>query len=235
VLTESYRELFTAVATCAAGLTGLLFVAISVTPREGRTRQPAVIQHVRAASALVAFVNVLAVSLFGLVPGNNAGKAAFVLAAVGILFTAASVRSIVTSSEVSWSQAWRQAGLIALLLAAFGAELGCGIGLMANRTSVFGPGLLSNILVALLLIGIARAWELVGDRDTGILSSLAVLVGHNPAPDHAGHRPRATATSTDDATGTGTESAENAASTDAGTQTGTEAGTSAKDAAGPDA
>jgi hypothetical protein len=186
VLTESYRDLLTAVATCAAGLTGLLFVAISVTPRGVKATQPPVIHHVRAASALVAFTNALAVSLFGLVPGNSVGKAALALAAVGILFTAASVRSITASRDVSWRQAWRQAGLIALLLAAFGAELGCGIGIIANRTAVFGPSLLANVLVAMLLIGIARAWELVGDRDTGIVSSLAVLVGRSPAPDDAG-------------------------------------------------
>jgi hypothetical protein len=192
LLTEPYRELFTALATCAAGLTGLLFVAISVAPREGKPAQPAVIHHVRAASALVAFTNVLAVSLFGLVPGNTAGKGAIGLGAVGILFTAASVRSIVTSRDVSWQQAWRQAGLIALLLAAFGAELGCGIGVTFNRTAVFGPELLGDVLIAMLLIGIARAWELVGDRDTGILSSLAVLVGHSPDRDDSGDQSRPT-------------------------------------------
>ena len=192
LLTEPYRELFTALATCAAGLTGLLFVAISVAPREGKPAQPAVIHHVRAASALVAFTNVLAVSLFGLVPGNTAGKGALALGAVGNLFTAASVRSIVTSRDVSWQLAWRQAGLIALLLAAFGAELGCGIGLTFNQTAVFGPELLGDVLIAMLLIGIARAWELVGDRDTGILSSLAVLVGRSSAPDDSGGPPRPT-------------------------------------------
>jgi hypothetical protein len=188
VLTESYREVLTAVATCAAGLTGLLFVAISVAPREGdgRRRQPHVIQQVRAASALVAFINALSVSLFGLVPGSSAGQAALALASIGILFTGASVRSIVTSRDVPARLAWRQAGLVAVLLAAFGAEFGCGIGLITNRTSVFGPGLLCDVLIAMLLIGIARAWELVGDRDTGILSSLAVLVGYGPAPDDAG-------------------------------------------------
>jgi hypothetical protein len=192
LLTESYRELFTAVATCAAGLTGLLFVAISVTPREGKSSLPPVIQHVRAASALVAFTNALAVSLFGLVPGNSGGWAALSLGGIGILFTAASVRSIVTSRDVSWEQALRQAGLILLLLAAFGAEFGCGIGLSTNHTAVFGPSLLSSILVALLLIGIARAWELVGNRDTGILSSLAVLVGRSPDPDDSGDQSRPT-------------------------------------------
>ncbi len=192
LLTESYRELFTAVATCAAGLTGLLFVAISVGPREGKPAQPAVIHHVRAASALVAFTNALVVSLFGLVPGNSAGKAAIAVGAVGILFTAASVRSIVTSRDVSGKQAWRQAGLITLLLVAFGAELGCGIGVTINRTAVFGPELLGDVLIAMLLIGIARAWELVGDRDTGIVSSLAVLVGRSSAHDDSGDSPRAT-------------------------------------------
>ncbi len=32
-----------------------------------------------------------------------------------------------------------------------------------------------NVLVASTLIGIARAWEFVGDRDTGLWASIAVL------------------------------------------------------------
>jgi hypothetical protein len=186
VLTETYRELFTAVATCAAGLIGLLFVAISVGPREGRTAQPTLIQEIRAASALVSFSNALAVSLFGLVPGGNAGWAAIVGSAIGIMFTAASVRSIVTSPTVTGDQALRQAGLITILLLAFGGELASGIGLTTGHTDVFGPGFLGYVLVSLLLIGVARAWELVGNRDTGILSSIAVLSGHGGGTiDHA--------------------------------------------------
>ena len=185
MLTESYREVFTVVATCAAGLIGLLFVAISVGAREGAAGRPAVIRQIRAASALLAFTNALAVSLFGLVPGNNAGYAALVVGIIGILFTAASVRSMVTSRDVSAEQAWRQTGLIVVLFAAFGGELACGIGLTSDNASVFGPGLLSNTLVALLLIGIARAWELVGNRDTGVLASLAVLAGRDNRPPSA--------------------------------------------------
>jgi hypothetical protein len=183
LLTESFRELFTAVATCAAGLTGLLFVAISVGPREGVAGRPAVVQQVRAASALLAFINALAVSLFGLVSVNSAGYSAITVGVTGILFTAASVRSIMTSPDVSAEQALGQAGLIVLLLAAFGSELACGIGLTSKSTAVFGPTWLSYTLIALLLIGIARAWELVGNRDTGVFASIAVLTGldHRPA------------------------------------------------------
>ena len=183
LLTESYRELFTAVATCAAGLTGLLFVAISVGPRESVAVLPAVIQQIRAASALLAFINALAVSLFGLVSVNSAGYAAISVGVGGILFIAASIRSIVTSPDVSAEQAWRQAGLIVLLLAAFGSEVACGIGLTSKSTAVFGPAWLSYTLIVLLLVGIARAWELVGNRDTGIFASIVVLTGldHRPA------------------------------------------------------
>jgi hypothetical protein len=191
VLIETYRELFTAVATCSAGLIGLLFVAISVGPRESVAGRPAVIQQIRAASALVAFTNALAVSLFALVPGNNAGYASLTVGIIGILFTAASVRSIMSSPDVSADQALRQTGLIVLLLAAFGSELACGIGLIWNHTAVFGAGFLSNTVVALLLVGIARAWELIGNRDTGVLASLAVLTGR----DH--HRPVEPASSVD--------------------------------------
>jgi hypothetical protein len=182
LLTESYRELFTAVATCAAGLTGLLFVAISVGTRESTAVLPAVIQQIRAASALLAFTNALAVSLFGLVSVNSAGYAAITVGVIGILFIAASVRSMVTSPDVSAQQALRQAGLIVLLLAAFGGELACGIGLTSNSTAVFGPTWLSYTLIALLLIGIARSWELVGNRDTGIWASIAVLTGLDHRP-----------------------------------------------------
>ncbi len=41
-------------------------------------------------------------------------------------------------------------------------------------------------LVTSLLVGIARAWELVGNRDTGIIASVAVLTGHAPAPSGPG-------------------------------------------------
>lgn len=53
----------------------------------------------------------------------------------------------------------------------------------ASRPAAARAEILGNLLVALLIIGIARAWELVGDRHTGILSSIAVLSGHDPSPD----------------------------------------------------
>ncbi len=75
----------TAIAASAASLTGLLFVALSVAPRTGPSRRPSLIQQVRAAAALLAFLNALAVSLFGLVPGTNVGYPAAILGLSGVV------------------------------------------------------------------------------------------------------------------------------------------------------
>ena len=176
VLTATYRELFVTIATCAGALTGLLFVALSVSPHKGRGTERYVIQQVRAAAALLAFVNSLAITLFTLVPGTNVGYPSAVMGISGLLFTAAGIRSIVTTKAAR--QRWRhQAGLILLLLVIFGSELTNGIGALRNPHSQSPLDGISYAVVASLIVGVARAWELVGDRDTGILASIAVLSG----------------------------------------------------------
>jgi len=179
VLSGAYRELLTAAAGSAAALTGLLFVALSVAPRSQAAGYPAVIREVRAAASLLSFTNVLVVSLFGLVPGTNTGYPALVTAVVGILFTAAGLRSVVTSPETTRVHLRDQVGLFALLLLAFGFELGGAVELIAQPASTGGAQTVCYVIVGLMLIGIARAWELVGDRDTGILASILVLAGRD--------------------------------------------------------
>jgi len=179
-----YRDLFVAIAGSAATLTGLLFVALSVTPRRGAALGPAVILQVRTSAALLTFNNALAVSLFGLVPATNAGIPAVVLGVIGITFSAAAVRSIRSSGSAARQQLF-QLELIALLLAIFGTELVSGIVVIANPRSSGAVQVISYALIASLIVGISRAWELIGDRDTGLAASIAVLLGHRPRSDAA--------------------------------------------------
>ena len=64
----------------------------------------------------------------------------------------------------------------------FGTELGSGIAAIVSPSSRLPVQVLSYALVTSVIVGVARAWELVGDRDTGISASLAVLTGHTPRP-----------------------------------------------------
>jgi hypothetical protein len=70
-----------------------------------------------------------------------------------------------------------QFGLVMLLMATFGIELVAGSILLVDVHQIGALTVVSNVLVASLLIGVARAWELVGDRDTGIAASIAALAG----------------------------------------------------------
>lgn len=176
MISGTFSELFIAVAGASGALTGLLFVALSVAPRGVLASGPPVIQQVRAAAALLAFTNALAVCLFGLVPGTNVGYPAVVLGIIGIVFTAAAVRSI-QSSPATRHQQLGQSWLVILLLLIFGTELAGGITVLARPGDSGAVQTIGYALVASLLVGIARAWELVGERDTGIIASLAVLTG----------------------------------------------------------
>jgi hypothetical protein len=179
VVPVTFGSFFAATAETAGALTGLLFVALSVSrPRDSATG-PAVIQEVRAAAALLAFTNALFVSLFSLVPGTGPGYPSVVLGVIGILFTAAAIRSIRTSDSTVGQQL-RQLGLIGLLLMIFGTELISGIAAIALPSRAAPVQIIGYAVIASLVVGVARAWELVGRRDTGVLASLAVLSGREP-------------------------------------------------------
>ena len=176
-----YKDLFVAIAGASGALTGLLFVALSVTGGRETSPNPPVIQQVRAAAALVAFVNALAVSLFGLVPGTHLAYPAIVLGFIGVVYTAAAIRSIVTS-EATRRQIMGQMWLVVLLFLIFGGEIAAGIALLASPAKTGAEQIIGYALVTSLLVGVARAWELVGERGTGLFSSVAELTGHRHFP-----------------------------------------------------
>jgi hypothetical protein len=198
VITSTTREFLIALVGAAASLTGLLFVAISVAPRDGTDGGPLVIRQIRAAAALLAFVNCLAVALFGLQPGISIRYPAVVLGVTGIFFTAAATRTIL-SSPTTVGQRRGQLSLLNLLLLIFGTELVCGIILLGDSRSQTALDVLCGALVCSLLVGIARAWELVGDRNVGVFTSIGLLTQKANPPGSAS----TPATADDDSRGAG--------------------------------
>lgn len=171
-----YRELFVVIATSAATLIGLLFVAVSVS--KGRSQaHPQVIREFRAAAALLAFTNPFTVSLFGLVPGTNIGYPAAIVGVIGVAFAAAGVRATI-SLPARLGHRRPQAILIFALLLVFGFQIGFGVILIVHPLRSGPLASIGDVLVASLLIGIGRAWELVGNWNTGLFASVALLFGH---------------------------------------------------------
>jgi hypothetical protein len=184
VVPESIRDFFTASASVAGALIGLLFVAISVaSDRLARAQAEAQRYRVRAVAALTAFTNALAVSLFALIPGHKIGPAALVVALGGLVFVLAALLSLIR---------WRQLRLDALrqirrdtlhdalfllgLSVTFVVQLIQGADVIAQPDDSGAVNTIAALVVVCFLIGIARSWELIGGPSVGITHEVTALV-----------------------------------------------------------
>jgi hypothetical protein len=176
VVPESIRDFFVASGGGACALIGLLFVAISVaSERLARAEAGSQLLRIRAAASLTAFLNALAVSLFALVPGHKIGPAALGVAAIGLLFVTAALLSLIRSRQVRWGTL-RDALFLAGLVATFVIQLIEGADVIAQPADTGAVNTIAILVIVCFLIGIARAWELIGGPSIGISREITALV-----------------------------------------------------------
>jgi len=175
VVPESIRDFFVASGSAAGTLIGLLFVAISVASE--RLRQPeagAQLHRIGAAAALTAFTNALAVSLFALIPGHKIGPAATAVAAGGLVFVAAALLSLYRIRRVRWA-ALRHGLLLLGLAVTFVVQLTQGIDVITQPGDSGAVNTIAVLVIVCFLIGIARAWALIGGPSIGITREVTAI------------------------------------------------------------
>jgi hypothetical protein len=192
VVPESIHEFFVASAGVAGALIGLLFVAMSISSeRLARQEKSTPALRVRAAAALTAFINALVVSLFALIPGHKIGPAATSFAASGLVFITATLLSLIRARQVRWITP-RDAVFLFGLVVVFVVQLIQGVDVITQPGDVGAVNTIAVLVVVCFLIGIARAWELIGGPSFGIGHEVTALFrdhGHG-ADDTGGERPR---------------------------------------------
>jgi hypothetical protein len=180
VITDAYREFFIAVAGSTGALIGLLFVAVTIAPERGVQADTRLEFRSRASAALLMFSNALFLSLAALVPGVTIGWWAIALAVTVVAFAAATARLMAGSDR-----SWRSLGLVVALIVIAVLEAYAGIDQLRDTHGTNGLATLQYVVIVELAVGIARAWQLVGLRDTGLVASLRTLArGDDPLESH---------------------------------------------------
>lgn len=169
---DDLRDFFVASAGVAGALIGLLFVALSVATERLTETADGQAQRVRASAALTAFTNALTVALFALVPGNDLGSAALAVSIAGLLFVVASVLSLVRVRPASWWRAGLDLLFLVGLIAVFVAQLVAARHLVTHPHDPAPVTTIAVLVVICFLIGIARAWDLVGGPSIGLGTEL---------------------------------------------------------------
>ena len=169
---DALKDFFLASSGVAGALVGLLFVAMSIAPGRRRADEQAAVHRVRASATLTAFTNALAVSLFALVPGHKIGWAAFAVAIIGLLFVAASVLSLIRARALHW----RDAAFLLGLAAVFVVQLLEGVVVLRHPAAAGTVNTLAILVIVCFFVGIARAWELIGEPEIRITSEVRALL-----------------------------------------------------------
>jgi hypothetical protein len=183
VVPVEIHDFFLASAGVAGALIGLLFVAISVSAdRLARQDRDAQLHRIRASAALTAFTNALIISLFALVPGHKIGPSAVIVATVGLGFVVAALLSLRGLRKAHWGTV-RDLVFLLGLVATFVIQLIQGVEVSLQPANSGDVSTIAILVIVCFLIGIARAWELIGGPSIGLRREVTELVReHNHEP-----------------------------------------------------
>ena len=167
----AYVAYFAAMATAAAALIGLLFVAVSVRDDSifGPNAMPG--GEALAITTFTGLVNSLVVSLLGLIPKINIGEAAVSMAVIGFIAIVRLHRRL---------RRGRNLIVLVITLLAYAAQLGLGVLLLVHPHDSNLLINLSIIVFVTLIVSLQRAWSLLKGKHLASAPGSAVAGDHEP-------------------------------------------------------
>jgi hypothetical protein len=149
---SDYSNFFDAASQAAGALIGLLFVVITLKP--GKIVGPGAEPTSRglAASSFTGLVNAFFVSMLALIPGENLGFGAAIMAVISLYHT---LRLHLGKSGT------RHIFVFALSLLSYGTELGLAVAFILHPNDSDLVGDLTFVLIGCFSVALGRAWQLM--------------------------------------------------------------------------
>lgn len=169
----AYDVYFATLATAAAALIGLLFVAVSV--RDDTIFGPNAMPggEALAITAFTGLVNSFVVSLLGLIPKVNVGEPAVIMAVISIVAIVRLQRRLHTSRNIL---------VLAITLLVYAAQLGFGVLLLVHPHDSEQLINLAIVVSVTLIVSLQRAWSLLKGKHLTNASGTAAAGDHSPPP-----------------------------------------------------
>jgi hypothetical protein len=166
VVPVSYHSFFSGCASVAGALVGLLFVAVSISPEKLSGEEATTAFQIRAAAAFSVLINALVITLFALLPDTNLGWVALVTSISGLGTTSGLL--LVQLREAGPRHA-RDFVFVVALLPLYTYQLINAFQLIDHPAGTDALDTAAVLVVVCFLIGIARAWELLGVPRSGLV------------------------------------------------------------------
>jgi lysylphosphatidylglycerol synthetase-like protein (DUF2156 family) len=170
----SYHAFFSGCASVAGTLIGLLFVAISMSPHSDAAGKAPIGFQLQAAVAFTALVNTLVVALVALLPGDNLGTVSVILAGAGI--SCALGLSVLSHRDRARRRQLQELFIIPVLGVLSVLELLVGTNLVLRPRDPNPLRVLALLMIAFVVIAMARAWKMIGARNTRLVGVVSDLV-----------------------------------------------------------
>jgi hypothetical protein len=170
---SGYDAYLATLATAAAALIGLLFVAVSV--RDDTIFGPNAVPggEALAITAFTGLVNAFVVSLLGLIPKVNIGEPAVIMAVISIVAIVRLQRRLHTG---------RNPIVLAVTMLVYAAQLGFGVLLLVDPHDSDQLINLSIIVSVTLIVSLQRAWSVLKGKHLVSKGGTAATGAHDPPP-----------------------------------------------------
>ncbi|MHB8596196.1 MAG: hypothetical protein ACYDER_05220 [Ktedonobacteraceae bacterium] len=164
MIPPAFNTYFATIAGAGAALVGLLFVAISIAPEQTVLAEAPLERQAMASSCFIALSNPFLIALIALIPNIGAdavGLTTLALSMMGI-FNIFILGWFLLRQPMGWRSAVRRTAFVLIGLGLYGGEFYAGKTLL-NTSNIETPlTWLAALLVGLYVLGLSRAWDLLG-------------------------------------------------------------------------